>query len=39
MNIKAGIIKSFSSLVRTLRGEVSTAYLIKHGLTIGRNFS
>ena len=39
MKIKEWLIRRCASLARALRGEVSTEYLIKHGLTVGNNFS
>lgn len=37
--MKEKIILFFSSLSRMIRGEVSTNYLIKHGLKVGKNFT
>jgi len=37
--LKEWCLLKASSIVRLLRGEVSTASLIKQGLTVGSNFS
>lgn len=36
---KRAIIQCVASVVRTFRGEVSTATLVKRGLVVGKNFS
>ena len=37
--VKPFVLQCVASVVRTIRGEVSTATLIKRGLVVGKNFS